>query len=328
MLYVSSLAHYQRILVRAALIFQLGIALLPASQLVLGAESDQFSERTSQLRNLPDHTAQVDAWINLRLERLRQGLRPWQDHRERLQMARELFLLPIVPDLLSYIEQWLLDAQSPVETFRPGKMGIFSGVSPTDARMVYVFGLDPTLKLAGQLVGTDKIGHFFSQGFQYYIHFLNQQPSLSENDRIESLRELGYEQESGYLGLGTDGVFSRADLASNWAGFEFWDALFDGDQAYFRFSRQNRTWVQTRTFAFRDFVTPAWDEYLNPPLVRSRAMQLKLQQNISEICKNPDVRKLLSEEAPPPVAPTPYLLLKRPEPGFAIQYGCKGAGHS
>jgi hypothetical protein len=102
-----------------------------------------------------------------------------------------------------------------------------------------------TIKVNGVLIGTDKLGHFFQQGLMYFGNAHRKQPGAngtrSEADKGALMD--GWYMETGPLGMGkysgevdvprfgkvqkligdSTGVYSRADLAANWAGYQFYN---------------------------------------------------------------------------------------------------------
>jgi hypothetical protein len=140
--------------------------------------------------------------------------------------------------------------------------------------------LAPAVNLNGNCVGTDKIGHMFQQGYQYFIVSSDfkvrggpsgegkgdiyakawgewMEGSLSEETKKNSslmkwlkdtsakkkLWITGYQQ--GYLGLTETGVHSRGDLAANEAGLKFYKALYANPHM---------------TFDICNYITAEWDE--------------------------------------------------------------------
>jgi len=141
---------------------------------------------------------------------------------------------------------------------KPG-VGLVCGSEPT---------ISPVLRVNGQLIGTDKLGHFLQQGLQYYgtacgIRTKHGFTGWTEAD--QGALELGCVQEVGGLGLGrykagTDsvfiwrdstGVYSKADQAANLAGYQFYKALAADPDLTFDICR---------------YVTPLWNEESNPNL--------------------------------------------------------------
>ena len=72
-------------------------------------------------------------------------------------------------------------------------------------RAAFIFGLGRTFKLNGIMVGSDKFGHFFSQGHKYYRRELR-------GEREDLLLAKGAFAERWVFGQLTTGIFSNADL--------------------------------------------------------------------------------------------------------------------
>jgi len=79
--------------------------------------------------------------------------------------------------------------------------------------------LSDVVNIDGHLIGLDKIGHFFAEGWQYFelIHY--------DDYKIEQALEWGRQQESGKFGYSTTGIFSFADLVANFNGLRFWNKI-------------------------------------------------------------------------------------------------------
>ena len=89
-----------------------------------------------------------------------------------------------------------------------------------DNVILSVAGPSSTISLAGVLVGTDKVDHFWVQGFDYWRHSrLGAAP--------EKAVDWGTATERGFWGLATSGVFSYADLAANYEGMRFYSTLLE-----------------------------------------------------------------------------------------------------
>lgn len=114
--------------------------------------------------------------------------------------------------------------------------------------------LSPTLLIGEIPIGLDKLGHFAQQGYAYYrMVKRGQKLSDAENWGVQS--ETGGAQQDGppflaAYGLTSTGVFSRADLLANKAGYEFY------------------SWIERKTstpFSFANFVTADWNEERTTP---------------------------------------------------------------
>ena len=127
------------------------------------------------------------------------------------------------------------------------------------ARVAAIFGFGPTINVGGVYFGTDKIGHFFSQGRKFYGRF------RASGDEAKAARR-SILTEKGLFGRLTTGVYSNADLVANYEGYRFYRSLFHdgvvaGKTAVFRW--QAGMPVKQRAFTWADHVNAFWDEALN-----------------------------------------------------------------
>ena len=79
--------------------------------------------------------------------------------------------------------------------------------------------LSDVVNIDGHLIGLDKIGHFFAEGWQYFelTHY--------ENQSIDQALKWGRQQEAGKFGYSTTGIFSFSDLVANFNGWRFWNKV-------------------------------------------------------------------------------------------------------
>lgn len=146
-------------------------------------------------------------------------------------------------------------------------------------RVGFVFGVGRTLRLAGSLVGSDKLGHFFSQGYKYFRRYVR------GGSAQETVRK-GAFAERWLFGQWTTGVFSNADLVANYEGFLFYrglleDGVVTGKPALFAW-RDGRL-VQQRPFDWADHVNDYWDEALNPSWL-SPPLQRYMARTLDSLC--------------------------------------------
>lgn len=118
-----------------------------------------------------------------------------------------------------------------------------------------MYGIDPTLSVAGVKLGTDKIGHFIDHGFNLFR-------LLESGGTIEEVLGKSVEEEEGAFGLFTTGVKSYADIVSNMEGVEFWENIYGKGKLSYTACVDGKL-VQSRPFRFSDFVNPAWNEATN-----------------------------------------------------------------
>lgn len=110
--------------------------------------------------------------------------------------------------------------------------------------------LGPHVKIKDICVGTDKFGHFFQQGFQYYE--IARRKGLS----VAATEEFGRRTEIGMSGLQATGVFSNADMEANRQGLKFYDDLKASP---------------TMTFDIAKYFSSKWNEQDNPSFYSSDA---------------------------------------------------------
>lgn len=182
------------------------------------------------------------------------------------------------------IERWA--ARSPlVDKYDQTRhRSIYRNMPIWATRVNFVFGVGKSFRLNGVMVGSDKFGHFFSQGFKYFRREL----------RGESERRLlakGAFAERWIFGQMTTGVYSNADLVANYEGWKFYQSLFNDDvrngkAAILGF--EDGRYRQQRPFTWKDHVNNYWDESLNPSY-NVRSLNKRLRKSILEMCS--EVRK-------------------------------------
>ncbi len=134
---------------------------------------------------------------------------------------------------------------------------VFGGVTMNDSVILRLAGPCSTILLAGVLIGTDKLDHFLDTGYHY----------TQRVDADAALR-FGTRTERTYYGLWTSKAFSYADLAANSGGYRFYEGLLGPDSVMQR--DDQGCVVQARPFDWSSWVTPEWDEVLNPSVYTSR----------------------------------------------------------
>jgi hypothetical protein len=233
------------------LLLSICTALLTVAPLTRALETDQF---TVPARPLPDIGPELDAYVagtvwdvaqtlNARAteeERAaRRSLWPWKDyHRARARRLRSTDLLvqrvydnlagPGLPE--SRIEVWTREHHFRAAREAGAAGACFDlpldrcvyGDSLFDKPLLLAF-LSPTVNIHGTYTGVDKLGHVFQHGFQYYREYRDAR-SEGGDDATATARavRLGVEEERGFYGALTTGVYSNADLAANYAGLKFY----------------------------------------------------------------------------------------------------------
>ena len=86
--------------------------------------------------------------------------------------------------------------------------------------------ISPTVNLYEAQFGTDKIAHFFQQGYTYYqIYNRALAEGLTADKAAEKAIRWGQMTERTYYGTLVSGVFSNADLCANYVGMKFYQNL-------------------------------------------------------------------------------------------------------
>ncbi len=137
--------------------------------------------------------------------------------------------------------------------------------------------LSDVVNINGHLVGLDKIGHFFAQGWQYF------EMTYYDEKTIDEAIAWGAGKEAGLFGYTTTGIFSYADLVANLNGWRFWNKVLlkhhdplKGVIANFfdrpyvaceirildsiRSRKIIRAWEYNTRFDLSDYIDGAWDE--------------------------------------------------------------------
>lgn len=160
--------------------------------------------------------------------------------------------------------------------------------------------LSDVVNIDGHLVGLDKLGHFFAEGWRYFelTHF--------DDEDIEQALAWGKEQEVGKFGYSTTGIFSYADLAANFDGWRFWNRVllakddplkgvignfFNRPYVVCRIqivdSIRNRSlvraWEQNARFDLSDYLDGAWDEGNNCSSYADPIIEAKVMARIKEV---------------------------------------------
>ena len=182
------------------------------------------------------------------------------------------------------LERWAIDAPEVAKIPVTRAESMVADFPPLSGRVAAIFGFGPTINVGGVYFGTDKIGHFFSQGRKFYGRF------RATGDEAKAVRR-SVLTEKGLFGRLMTGVYSNADLVANYEGYLFYRGLFHdgvvaGKSAIFRW--QDAVPVQQRAFSWADHVNAFWDEALNANAY-SRGLLPNVKRRLLRLC--PDFRR-------------------------------------
>lgn len=241
-------------------------------------ETDQYSNR---LMPIADAAPELDARVNAVLADVAAA---WRGPGDEVEFAYRVYHRLGGLYWVDRIERFAMQSKAIERLPQHRHRSIFAGAPVWATRVNFVFGVGETIRLAGSLLGTDKLGHFFSQGFKYFKSHLAGWPE-------ERVLWRGRFNERWLFGQLTTSVYSNADLVANYEGYRFYRSLFEdgvveGKPAIVRF-RDGRATL-TRPFAWSDHVNDYWDEALNPSFL-SPALAHAVRRALAGVC--PDYRR-------------------------------------
>ncbi len=227
--------------------------MLLAPQFCGAYETDQFNNR---LQPIADSTDLLNEQVN---ETIRSIVEEWRGKRNNKKVVNKIFHKIGGHHWVDKLERWAMKSSEIERLNTPKRASIYSGHPFWAIRLAAVFGAGPTLKINQVLVGSDKIGHFLSQGRKYYRRYLRY-----ENEARAG--EWSAFTERAIFGQMTTGSYSNADLVANYEGYVFYRSLFEdnviaGKLSILRWEEER--WVIQRPFDWADHVNEYWDEALN-----------------------------------------------------------------
>ncbi len=137
--------------------------------------------------------------------------------------------------------------------------------------------ISPTIRIYAAEFGTDKIAHFFQQGYDYYkIYKSALKNGATPAEATQKAIRWGQMTERTYYGTLVSGVYSNADLCANFVGLKFYQGLTGevriGGQTRAAILRlENGLWtisekINRRETLIKPFMTAHLNEALNPSL--------------------------------------------------------------
>jgi hypothetical protein len=224
------------------------------SSAVRSYETDQYSNRGAAIR---DARPELDELVNRTLAEIAGD---WRGGADRYRFAHRVYRRLGGHHWVDRIERWAMKSPRVDKLPQSRYRSVYRGAPVYASRVNFFFGIGRTIRIDRTLLGTDKLGHFFSQGLKYYRRRLQGMPE-------ESVLRRGAFSERWIFGQATTSVYSNADLVANFEGYRFYRSLFEdgvveGKPAIVAF-RDGRAVVQ-RPFDWRDYVNDYWDEALHP----------------------------------------------------------------
>lgn len=224
-----------------------------APAIALGYETDQFSNRSEPIA---DSTEALNRKVNETLEEI---VGDWDKGQNELAVVDAIYRKIGGLHWVDRLERWAMKSPDidKLETKRYDS--VFSDHPIWAVRVISIFGIGKTIRVNDQLIGSDKIGHFISQGRKFYRRYLRY------GSEEEAARQSAY-TERAIFGRMTTGSYSNADLVANYEGHLFYRSLFEDDIIVGKpaiLSWQDDHWIIQREFDWADHVNAYWDEALN-----------------------------------------------------------------
>ena len=167
-----------------------------------------------------------------------------------------------IEEYQDYRESYLLSRTYPLDTAR--------GLQPS-----------PTLEVNHVRLGSDKLAHFFSEGWWYYKWWKNNQGDKSTEELQHELLLYGVNLEKWVQGELLTGVISPADMEANYQGFIFYQQLCKGEEPLLY--RNEGLWHFSESFDIANYVSPEWDESWNA-YIYSNKRWMGIRQTMAAYC--------------------------------------------
>jgi len=229
-----------------------GLTLL-ASPCSRAYETDQYTGRGADIR---DSTEVLNARVN---ETISEIVAEAGGDRDEMAVVDAIYHELGGRHWVDRIERWAMKSPD-VDRLDVGRYeSVFAGKPLYAIRVAKFFGTGATIRVNGQLIGSDKLGHFISQGRKFYRRYLRYGSE-------EKAAEQSAFTERAIFGQLSNGIYSNADLVANYEGHRFFRSLFEDDivpgkPAILRWDGGG--WTVQREFDWADHVNEYWDEALN-----------------------------------------------------------------
>jgi len=139
------------------------------------------------------------------------------------------------------------------------------------------------MRLGDNIIGSDKFGHFFAEGYSYF-----KRAYLHEGG-VSSAFRFGERSERVLYGGLTTGVYSYADLVANFNGMRFYAHLLDefpdplGENLGPYVQCRDNKWVRARNFSWLDYTDAGWDEGINCNNFKSASLVERVTRRLDEL---------------------------------------------
>lgn len=259
---------------------------------------------------LPDVGQALNIETNKRIERSLQ----WQNGCDEKSLLRALHSQLAQP-WTNNLETWADHAPLP-RCKVPASKSVYQDFTLIESPIGILAGLKSVINIGGVYVGTDKLSHFMTEGFQYFAN-------VRRGATVEQVLNQGLREENGIYGMITTGIRSYADLSANYFGFRFWSELLGGETPLI--ACENGKWSQKRPFEWQQYINDSFDESVNCNEFKTSAMEAKVDQRTKELLRKANRGGPLTC----PLKPESCVELTRKMPAqlseFLISKRCRGS---
>ena len=229
--------------------------------LLTGAQATELDSFTYRGDSVPDSTAILDAETQWRIsEAIRSANREGSCDSRSLyhELGQQLRAGAAGVYMVAPLE-FYANYSSDVPRLRfPRSQSIYRDIWLFQSIPITLYPLGHLIRVNDVVIAGDKFSHFFNVGWEYFKR-------LGDDGDDTVAINFGHDSEAGLWGMTTTGVFSYADLVSNYDGMIFWrDFIQQDDSSSSSYVEcRDDQWVEIRTFQWSDWVAPAWDEAIN-----------------------------------------------------------------
>ena len=250
------------------------------------AETDGFTSRYDHTDDgVPHLNIEINRRLNLIVKTLNreQNSSPQCDWDELASQLGDQLRRPFRGQMEHFINTSLNLPKSDVDF----EHSIFKNVSslqrfPIRLGMWVGIGFAAPIHHDGYLIGADKFGHFIDEGYYYYSLVHNWDVSFAKTLKMGRLIEYTFE------GKFLSGVYSYADLAANYDGYEFWLNLLGSPEKNVNskyISCGGGIWSLKKPIDLATYVSSSWDEGMNCNDYLFSGMREGIQKSIKELEK-------------------------------------------
>lgn len=174
---------------------------------------------------------------------------------------------------------WIEKGGVPRRSF-DDRRDLFGAITFKESPLLVWAGVCSTVNVYGVLMGTDKLDHFFEEGYDAWRR-------ARFGEEPDQALDWATKTENGKYGLKSSEAFSFGDLRADADGVAFYDNLIGPDGA--AILGEDGCLRPGKPFSWDDWVDASYDEVLNPPVFTpsvQRAVTRHLELNRDQYCSS------------------------------------------